>query len=177
MATKTRNRYTQDNLFAEESLPPGELHPAQMQDPEDIKRFMFGGNARFTLVSVPTQQRFTYRIKKAGEFMPDGRPSSVGWFVGVLTGPDNTKDFVYLGHIYKASRDYVQGSKSRLAVDAPSAIAFEWFYNRALDGRIPPQMEFWHEGRCCRCSHPLTVPESIRRGIGPECAKMMGVKL
>lgn len=25
--------------------------------------------------------------------------------------------------------------------------------------------------RCCRCDLPLTVPASIHRGLGPECAK------
>lgn len=27
-----------------------------------------------------------------------------------------------------------------------------------------------HEGRCCRCARPLTHPESIATGIGPDCA-------
>jgi hypothetical protein len=31
-------------------------------------------------------------------------------------------------------------------------------------------VEFWHEGKCCRCGRKLTVPASIASGIGPECA-------
>ena len=27
-----------------------------------------------------------------------------------------------------------------------------------------------HEGRCMRCGAPLTVPASVERGLGPECA-------
>jgi hypothetical protein len=30
-------------------------------------------------------------------------------------------------------------------------------------------LEVWHEGRCGRCGRALTVPESVERGIGPEC--------
>jgi hypothetical protein len=28
-----------------------------------------------------------------------------------------------------------------------------------------------HEGRCCRCALPLTHPESINTGFGPDCLK------
>jgi len=30
------------------------------------------------------------------------------------------------------------------------------------------------EGRCRRCNRPLTVPESVDYGVGPECRKKMG---
>lgn len=41
------------------------------------------------------------------------------------------------------------------------------------------ERSYWHEegyellleGRCVRCNRKLTTPESIRTGIGPECAK------
>lgn len=28
--------------------------------------------------------------------------------------------------------------------------------------------------RCSRCSHPLTAPESIRLGMGPDCRRLVG---
>ena len=34
--------------------------------------------------------------------------------------------------------------------------------------------EIMHEGRCCRCNRTLTHPDSIKTGIGPECAKHFG---
>ena len=31
--------------------------------------------------------------------------------------------------------------------------------------------QFMIEGRCRKCNHTLTVPESIKSGIGPKCAR------
>lgn len=39
-----------------------------------------------------------------------------------------------------------------------------------------PKLTIYHEGRCCKCGMPLTVPESIDSGIGPECKKTMYAK-
>jgi len=35
------------------------------------------------------------------------------------------------------------------------------------------KLAIYHEGRCCKCGMPLTVPESIDSGIGPDCKKTM----
>lgn len=134
--------------------------------------FLFSGKATFTIRSLKTLTRFTYKIseppKTTGKSL-----GPVGFFVSVLTGPDNSNDFTYLGNIYKESRNYSHGRKSRIGFDAPSATAFEWFYNCGiLTGRLlEDKCEIWHEGRCGRCNYKLTVPESIESGIGPECAK------
>jgi hypothetical protein len=40
-----------------------------------------------------------------------------------------------------------------------------------VQGKTPAEvdLEVWHEGRCGACGRRLTVPESIERGLGPEC--------
>jgi hypothetical protein len=59
--------------------------------------FLLGGNATFT-ASSSKGGRFTYRVRLAkprdGETNPPRR-----WFVAVLTGPDNSSDYTYLGTI------------------------------------------------------------------------------
>jgi hypothetical protein len=35
--------------------------------------------------------------------------------------------------------------------------------------------EIRHVGKCGRCGRTLTDPDSINRGIGPDCAEMMGI--
>ncbi len=35
------------------------------------------------------------------------------------------------------------------------------------------KLVIYHEGKCCKCGMPLTVPESIDSGIGPDCKKTM----
>ena len=133
----------------------------RIESPADMRAFVLAGNATFTLVSERTGQRFTFRVRVSD----DGRAH----FVAVLTGPDNGGDYSYLGTIRNGR--YWHGRRSRIGQDAPSARAFAWFAARVIErGRDAPGMIFMHEGRCGRCARKLTVPESIARGLGPECA-------
>lgn len=129
----------------------------------EIAAFVAGGNATFTIRNPDTGGWFTFRVR-------EGKGENGPRFVSVLTGPDNTSDFAYLGCIFEGDR-FVVTRKSRIAPDAPSAKAFRWLHARLAAGRALGPVEFFHEGRCARCGRALTVPESIETGFGPECAK------
>ena len=138
---------------------------------DTTRRFALAGNATLTVVSLKTQERFTFKVTKAqgASRSPSGE---VPWFVKVLTGPDNETSYTYLGTLW-ATR-YVHAHKSHIAHDAPSAKAATWFFTQLLtSGAKLDQVEVWHEGRCGRCGRKLTVPESVSMGIGPECASQM----
>lgn len=124
------------------------------------KPFILGGNAKITLVSTKSGCRFTYRIR-AKEVEED----RVLHFVSVLTGPENTSDYSFLGTIFDGEK-FVHGKKSKIAPDAPSAKAFSWLWQNLAT----QDAEVWHSGRCGRCNRELTTPESIERGLGPVCA-------
>lgn len=143
---------------------------AQLQENEAIRRFVLAGNATFTLVSVGTGTRFTYRVRGV-EMNPGMR--TVPFFVELLNGSSNETDFGFLGTIFPAGLfRYVHGKKSKISKSAPSAKAFAWFWARIQFARsLSPDAEFWHEGKCGRCSRKLTVPESVASGLGPECSK------
>ena len=127
--------------------------------------FMMGGNATFTLVSEKTGNRFTYKVSEA----KDNETLS---FVALMNGPDNEASYQYLGTIREGR--FSHGRKSRINQDAPSAKAFNWFFQNVTAGnRIPEALQVWHEGRCARCARKLTVPASIESGFGPECARQM----
>lgn len=140
------------------------MHAHRITDPAAIKTFVLAGNARFTLVSTKTGARFTYRARRPA----DDKPT----FVSVMTGPDNESMYEFLGSIF-ADGTYRHGGRSRIGYDASSAVAFRWMFDHVAHGRLPETLEFWHEGRCCRCGRTLTVPSSIESGIGPECATKM----
>jgi hypothetical protein len=90
-------------------------------------------------------------------------------FVSVLTGPDNTQDYRYLGFMRRGVY-FHGGAKAKISRDAPSAKAFDWFWRIVAQGRDPSfACDVDHLGACGRCGRPLTVPESIRSGFGPEC--------
>lgn len=137
-------------------------HGHKIPDHTAALAFVMAGNAVFTVLNPATGNRFTYRVRA-------GKGEGAPHFVGVLTGPDNTADFSYLGCIFADGR-FVVTSKSRISAGAPSAKAFAWTWGRLSAGRDLGPAEVWHEGRCGRCGRALTVPESIETGLGPVCA-------
>jgi hypothetical protein len=139
---------------------------------DDIKAYVFAGNATFTLLSVSTQNRFTYKVRKPKDDEERTAKWGESFFVSLLRGPSNEDDFAYMGVIDK--KGFHATNKSRMGPEAPSWKAFAYFLARMAAGGEPSTtMEFWHEGRCGRCGRKLTVPVSVARGIGPECAERM----
>lgn len=137
-------------------------HGHKIETVAQAKAFLLAGNATATLLNPQTGNRFTFKIVKGKK---DGAPH----FVKVLTGPSNESDFEYLGCIFPDGR-FVVTSRSRISKDAPSARAFAWTWVRVYAGEAIGPAEVWHEGRCGKCGRKLTVPESIKTGLGPICA-------
>lgn len=150
----------------------------RMTDPAQILQFILAGKSRFTIKSVTTGQRFTFRVSKPKPIEGDARPPV--HFVSLLTGQDNESMYSYFGFIKNSCSFQHGGRKAKVTADAKSVQAFAWFFRHVIaagsvpsTGSLPTSMEFWHEGRCGRCGRALTVPESIRTGFGPECAGRM----
>ena len=137
--------------------------PGALSSANDALRFIFGGNATFTIRSAKTGTRFTYKLRQPEA----GKP----FFASVLAGQNNETDYDYIGFVPAATRDaLVAGAKGK--PNAPSFKALAWTVSQlATKARIPENLELFHEGRCCACGRKLTTPESILSGIGPECAK------
>lgn len=132
-------------------------------------QYVLAGKATFTL-SAPTE-RFTYRVKRhrsRGKTM---------WFVALLRGGDNEKDYQFLGTIFEKGCDllgieypYYHGRKSRISRKAPSSQLFsEWW--ECPDCR--DDVILHQSTHCARCGRLLTDPESIEMGIGPVCLAML----
>lgn len=134
-----------------------------IREPLDILSFALAGNAIFTLQGKTS--RFTYRARVSED--------KKMFFVSLMTGPDNESSYQYLGFVRNAGHEWVHGTKSKIAANAPGSRAFAWFWSRLTGNKPLTDMEFWHEGKCGRCGRRLTVPASIERGIGPECAGIM----
>jgi hypothetical protein len=139
-----------------------DVHPRRLVTAEAVKEFMFAGNATVTLKSEKTGNRFTYKVKSKNK--------GAVYFVSLMTGPDNESSFGYIGFI-KGGEFVHHRAKSQIAADAPSVRGFKWFHAHIETNDMPLALEVWHEGRCGACNRKLTVPESIERGIGPECFK------
>jgi hypothetical protein len=146
----------------------------RMEDPKAILSFMIAGKATVTLVSLKTSDRFTYKVRLA----PKAKPTDADcWFVSLLNGPDNYLNYAYIGIIRRGDDGklfFKWTSKSRVGEAALSVRGFKWAIVYFADGRMPKNLEVWHEGKCGRCGRKLTVPESISSGFGPECVGKVG---
>ncbi|OPY90562.1 MAG: hypothetical protein A4E73_02406 [Syntrophaceae bacterium PtaU1.Bin231] len=158
-------------------------------DPREALRYILAGSARFTVENTANGNRFTFHVidfrltqrgkAEATQAAIDGKPMKELWFVRVLTGSDNSSDYIFIGSIQPRinGEGYGNGKyrfkwsrKSPIGEGAKSVLCFEWILDRAQAGNWPATVRFYHEGRCLRCGRRLTVPESIQSGFGPECA-------
>lgn len=132
---------------------------AQLTEP-NILPYILAGKAIFTIRNPSTGRSFTYRIKQPKDCSK--------WFIAVLTGPDNTSNYTYIGFLNER-KEYIHGrNRSPISEGAPSVMAFKWFFNNLKDLK---GVECFHSGRCARCGRVLTVVESVTSGLGPECRK------
>lgn len=142
----------------------------------DARRFILAGHAIVTLKSLATGKHFTYRIKRAP--LQPVRPmegvtysKDPSYFVELLTGPDNSSDFKYMGTLRNGRYGHGRSDKACVSVASTAAQAFAWAWNRLVGDTMPDSLEVWHVGKCGRCGRRLTVPASIASGIGPDCAE------
>jgi hypothetical protein len=124
-------------------------------------QFALAGNATFTLQSLKTGARFTFKVRVAEN-------NATMHFVSCLVGPDNCQDCRYFGFIRRGVF-FHGGPKAKIGNDAPSVKAFRWFWEHSATGRATPQLEVFHANRCGKCGRQLTTPESIAAGYGPDC--------
>lgn len=137
----------------------------KLHDVETVCEFALAGNATFTLRSAKTGTRYTFKMRKVDD--------AERWFVMVLTGPDNEGDYTYMGMVDGGVHGFMfkLTRASKMAEGSPPIAAMRFFAQQVLtQRRLPEGLEVYHEDRCGRCGRTLTVPESIERGIGPECA-------
>lgn len=148
------------------------LHPNLLPHSR-VLTFMTAGKAIFT--ARGRENRFTFKVKQP-KF--EGVPAENLRYVYVLTGPDNTSSYQFVGSLVKklGRWEYRHSAKARIGIEALSVVSFMWIVKRLVAGLdLTSAVEIWHEGRCGRCGHPLTVPESIESGIGEKCAQKMGI--
>ncbi len=156
--------------------------PGPLTDWPAVQEFLFAGNAIITLKSLRTDVRFTYKVRAKKE---DAARVAAGTmpeleavhFVNLLRGPDNTADFTYMGVLRRPGRFFHTAASGKVSRAAPSYKALLWALDAMRcrrEGVLGRSLEVWHEGRCGRCGRLLTVPDSVRVGLGPECQRVTG---
>lgn len=147
------------------------------------KNFFMGGNATFT-VDNGKGTHYTFKIRQPKHQRP-GYTGPAPHFISLLTGPDNENSYTYMGMVQEShptpdeTRLTIKlTAKSKYNDDSAPVKVARWALFHAMTDRILPEgYSIHHEGKCGCCGRTLTVPESIERGIGPECwAKLTGGK-
>lgn len=145
----------------------------------EIETYITAGNATLTFESEKTGAHYTFKVSKADAKPGEKASATPLYFVSLLTGPSNEADYSYLGILAwncdLGRNQFRLTTKSRMTADAKPVRAFNWVWNAVAAGRMPVDCAVHHEGHCGRCGRTLTTPESIERGIGPECADKMGM--
>lgn len=127
------------------------------------KNFFIGGNATFT-VQNPAGEYYTFKVRQPKADMP--------FFAGMLTGPDNESSYSYLGIVNPQTAEVKLTAKSKMNDESKPVKVIRWALRQVWAGKeLPAGYQVRHEGKCGCCGRTLTTPESLDRGIGPECAK------
>lgn len=133
----------------------------------NLSQFIFGGKAEFTIENIQSGKGYQYRVNKAeNKNSTDKRDR---YFVRVKDGSSE----VYAGMITvypNGAPYYNQGKTGAYDKDSPPIKGLFLAIYKATGGMKRP-MVLYHHGKCSRCGRKLTDPESIERGIGPECIK------
>lgn len=146
------------------------------------KDFITAGKAVFTIEPSPAfrasypeaKDHYTYMVthKEADDQWPET------WFIKLLVGPDNTRDYQYLGKLLADSGAVKLTAKSSWGQDAVPVKLLDNVLKAIWDGQSEAieqaGCKVHHMGRCGRCNRPLTDPTSVLSGVGPECAKALG---
>lgn len=131
---------------------------------DNPKRYILSGKATFTLIDKSPDRegggssRYTYQVVRPRKGLPH--------FVRLLTGPDNTSNYTFIGTIFDGLtwRPKVAGAGSKL---------FGLMWRFASRGEWPEWLEIVGNGKCGKCGRMLTTPESVEMGIGPECLRKL----
>lgn len=134
-----------------------------------VKDYVLAGNAIITLESGMTGKHFTYKITRS-------KNDDNLYFIKSLRGPDNCNDYTYIGCYYADNRHFHPDKKYK-GIETygwPKSLQAVNFLFKTIDN-IPDKLHVYHNGRCCVCGRMLTTPESIEKGVGPECEKREGL--
>ena len=122
----------------------------------------------FTIV-FPNEEYRTIRISKMTHGALEGKIVA-----SFLCGPDNENDFH--GFAFVSERGEVKVWKRFAEIDPLWKAAVLTAISASDETRLGMAEAYaLRSGRCARCGRTLTVPASLHRGYGPDCAAHLGL--
>lgn len=159
-------------------------HSQELPHPEALN-FILLGNCTFTIKSTNTGAKFTFKIKKARK--------GEKWWVSMLTGPDNTSHFKYIGFIECKGKKEITLQPSEVKINIKDCTFcidernisfnkskgfqfFEYVITKLMAGvQDIKGLLIWKSTKCARCGRKLTDEDSADIGIGAKCLSLMAI--
>lgn len=141
---------------------------------ESIDKFVFGGNADFCIIQegktdisgrkLENDIKYRYLVKKGkynGVFLVSGGKTGEGKleYLGTLKFSNGRCDFRHASGI--SAMGYVVAN------------GLVWVLHRCNE--LPSRVHVVHNGKCAVCGRTLLDADSVMRGVGPTCAKKIGI--
>jgi hypothetical protein len=131
-----------------------------------FRNFLFAGRSVFTLENKETKNYITFKVRNVKDRNKNIIPGRFSVQCKALG--DKFAGYNFIGFIDLISNEFrprYAGVSKHLGFKV-----FWWVlknFERLED--FEEKLGIYHEGICCKCSMPLTTPESIEKGIGPIC--------
>lgn len=126
-----------------------------------IKDFLLAGKCTCSIRNNKTGNEYLFEIDENSK-------NDKMYFIQSITGMGK----IYAGYLFlqeDGSITYNKGPKGQIPEEDKRIQSI--LYVLKNYEVLPPYVIVQHLGKCARCRRKLTDPESIRRGLGPECAK------
>lgn len=146
---------------------------------ENIKEFILGDKADFTILQEGTdktkEQQYKYRIT----IPKDSEPSNTQvWYVSAELDETNSgveldgKNLKYQGYL-KRDLSFNIGARGIEDYNQKSINGLVWVLKHS--NNLPSVVHIYHHGKCSVCGRKLTDAKSLRCGVEPTCRKRVGI--
>lgn len=156
--------------------------PVSGKLPSISKGFLFAGRATLVAENANTDEHFTFRVGSAESEWPLGSGQKhITYFLNVKAPggkrwPNGSQSpWRYIGILRKEDGHIKPTGKSEFTKGDKFYDVAAWTVRAVVEGKmLPAGYAIRHAGKCGKCGRELTDPESLDRGIGPDCWEQMG---
>lgn len=140
------------------------INPVYYQD------FILSGKPEFTLKSLKTGNEEIFVVRRAKYELNYWVNNRLRELIGYIKLVDGS---------YESIMVFEQKTRDITVYQADQMKIFGWLWINLMKGVHNPLLKdiqlINHTSRCGHCHRPLTHPESIPIGIGPDCFKKLGL--
>jgi|SRR5690242_18884437 len=128
-------------------------------------------NGRYTVINDTTAEYRTIQLSDCPERY--GKPAGTQ-IAAFLSGPNNEADYIGFAFILP-NRQIVMFNRYRPKYESNIKLRYSLDALLDSDGSAYGELYAMESGKCFHCNRVLTVPVSVHNGLGPTCAKKLGI--